>query len=433
MKVILFVAALLATFSVNAQKRKCGTADNLKEAMLHNPVVAAAVKAMETQIALEATEPLKKTRAGTITIPVVVHIIHSTGLSAGSGNNISNARVLSQIDAMQEDFQKKNSDSLPTSHPFYSATGNPKIDFVLARRNPSGASTTGIVRYTLPAPLDASAITKDDLEDEIKPQTIWDRNKYLNIWVVDFASSLSILGYAQFPNSGSANTDGVVIDYKYFGVGSGVVAPYNNGRTAVHEVGHWLGLYHIWGDDDDGNGVCNAGECSGSDNVSDTRNACERNYGAPTFPNNGGLCGNNANGDMYMNYMDYSDDFSMVMFTNGQVDRMNSFLNSVGSPRNQLLSSLGGQWPTALENQNIELAKIYPNPATSTITLVFERQNEAATFTISDLFGKVVVNTTEVASANSLHKVDISYLPAGQYLVRIQQGNNLSVSRFVKQ
>jgi hypothetical protein len=436
MKVLFFVAALLATFTVSAQKRKCGTADNLKQAMLDNPAVAAAVKAMEVQIALEDAQPIKKTRAATITIPVVVHVIHN-GVAVGTGRNISDARIFSQIDAMQEDFQKKNSDSLPTSHPFYSATGNAKIDFVLARRDPNGLTTTGIIRQTVNSPLNATKLKESEIEASVKPSTIWDRSKYLNIWVVDFdendAGTGNILGYAQFPNSGAANTDGVVIDYKYFGVGLGSVAPYNNGRTAVHEVGHWLGLYHIWGDDDDDDGVCDAGECGGTDFVTDTRNGCERNYGAPSFPNKGGQCGNDANGDMYMNYMDYSDDNAMRMFTQGQADRMNQFLNATGTPRNQLFSSLGGQWPTALQNQNIELAKIYPNPATATITLVFAKQNEAATVTVCDLFGKVVVPNTQINNTSSLHNLDISHLSVGQYVVRIQQGAQLSVSKFVKQ
>jgi len=142
------------------------------------------------------------------------------------------------------------------------------------------------------------------------------------------------LGYAQFPG-GSASTDGVVCDYQYFGTNGTATAPFNKGRTATHEVGHWLNLRHIWGDDGTG--------CTGSDQVTDTPNAAGPNYGCPAFPTV--TCSNGPNGDMFMNYMDYTDDACMFMFSSGQVSRMQA-LFATGGARASLLTSNGCSTPT---------------------------------------------------------------------------------------
>jgi hypothetical protein len=124
-----------------------------------------------------------------------------------------------------------------------------------------------------------------------------------------------LLGYAQFPG-GPAQTDGVVIRHSGFGTTGTAAAPFDRGRTATHEIGHWANLFHIWGDDGTG--------CNGTDEVADTPNQADENYGCPTFPSIS--CNNGPNGDMFMNYMDYVDDEAMVMFTAGQVSRMNATL-----------------------------------------------------------------------------------------------------------
>ncbi|MCA1682897.1 MAG: zinc metalloprotease, partial [Actinobacteria bacterium] len=147
----------------------------------------------------------------------------------------------------------------------------------------------------------------------------WPADRYLNLWVCKLSDNL--LGYAQFPG-GPAATDGVVILYSAFGTVGVAAAPFDLGRTATHEIGHFLGLRHIWGDQND---------CSGNDFVADTPRAKEANMGKPTFPHI--TCNNGPNGDMYMNYMDYVDDDTMFMFTSGQVARMNATL---AGPRKKL-------------------------------------------------------------------------------------------------
>jgi hypothetical protein len=147
----------------------------------------------------------------------------------------------------------------------------------------------------------------------------WPTDRYLNLWVCNLGSNL--LGYAQFPG-GPAATDGVVILYAAFGTQGTATAPFNKGRTATHEVGHYLNLRHIWGDRND---------CTGNDFVTDTPPAGAANFGKPKFPHI--TCNNGPDGDMFMNYMDYVDDAAMVMFTTGQVARMNATL---AGPRKKL-------------------------------------------------------------------------------------------------
>jgi hypothetical protein len=147
----------------------------------------------------------------------------------------------------------------------------------------------------------------------------WPADKYLNIWTVPRLTSPQgdLLGYAQFPG-GPPATDGVVILHSAFENIGTAAAPFNLGRTATHEIGHWLNLRHIWGDD--------GGGCSGDDFVADTPNCADHNFGKPTFPHV--TCSNGPNGDLFMNYMDYTDDDSMFMFTNGQNVRMQACLNT---------------------------------------------------------------------------------------------------------
>jgi hypothetical protein len=140
----------------------------------------------------------------------------------------------------------------------------------------------------------------------------WPSDRYLNLWVCTLAAGL--LGYAQFPG-GPRRTDGVVITSGAFGTSGTARAPFDRGRTAVHEVGHWLNLRHIWGDTED---------CSGSDFAADTPNAAGPNYGRPAFPHVS--CANGPNGDMFMNFMDYVDDAAMLLFTPQQVARMHAAL-----------------------------------------------------------------------------------------------------------
>ena len=240
-----------------------------------------------------------------LTIPVVVHVVYRTATE-----NISDAQIKSQIVALNRDYSATNPDKNNTPTVWQGLIMDSQIKFALATKDPKGKATKGITRTQTNR---QSFSTNDDVKRaSTGGVSAWPTSKYLNLWVCTLGGGL--LGYAQFPG-GPAATDGVVILNTAFGTTGTAAAPFNLGRTAVHEVGHWLNLNHIWGDTSD---------CSGTDHVGDTPNAQLPNYDTPQFPHV--TCTNGPNGDMFVNYMDYVDDKMMVMFTAGQVARMQATL-----------------------------------------------------------------------------------------------------------
>ncbi len=247
-----------------------------------------------------------------VTIPVVVHVVHRT-----AEENISDAQVASQIKALNRDYRAKNTDKRKVPADWKGLVTDANIQFALATQDPSGKKTTGITRTETKV----ASFRPDDGVKAKKTGGVdpWPTDRYLNLWVCNLGEGL--LGYAQFPG-GPAARDGVVILYTAFGTQGTAKAPYDKGRTATHEVGHFFNLRHIWGDRND---------CTGNDFVADTPPAQHANFGKPAFPHI--TCNNGPDGDMFMNYMDYVDDDAMVMFSTGQVARMNATL---AGPRKKL-------------------------------------------------------------------------------------------------
>lgn len=276
-------------------------------------------------------------RANIMTIPVVVHVVYNKNIE-----NISDDQIRSQLRVLNKDYRKLNGDVTNVPAPFKPMVADTRVEFKLACRDPSGNRTDGITRTrTKETSFDIPPEGSPPEAEKIKfsahgGQDAWDSTRYLNIWVCNLAGGL--LGYAQFP-AGPPETDGVVINHWTFGDTGSAVSPqspfgtqFNKGRTATHEIGHYLDLYHIWGDDQ-----FLSNPCSGTDNVADTPNTTAANSGKPTFPNRPNACpGTGPTGDMFMNYMDYTDDDTMYMFTIGQVVRMHAALDG---PRTSLLDS----------------------------------------------------------------------------------------------
>ncbi len=310
-----------------------------------------------------------KTAGTVITIPVVVHVIHS-GEQIGVAPNITNAQVISQIKVLNEDYRKKLGTPGYNTNP---VGADVEIQFELAKQDPNGNPTNGINRVNLGEPSWANT----DIEATVKPSTIWNPSLYMNMWSIAFTDK-TLLGYAQFPNAsglsgldtsgGSVNTDGVVSNYNVFGSiayndGTFLLdGTYNKGRTMSHEVGHWLGLIHIWGDTTCGNDYCG-----------DTPVHNDANYGCPTVIN----CDANGN-EMVENYMDYTDDACMNIFTQNQKDRITTIINNAARRKSLITSTKNVAIPLFAIDAEIKLEASVPkvfcgsvaNQTKQTITII---------------------------------------------------------------
>jgi hypothetical protein len=308
---ILFIGQL------SAQKRICGTMDYLEFSKSQDPMLEQKMQNNENILQQMILNQSENSISNIITIPVVFHIVYNN-----TNENISDLQIQSQIDILNEDFRRTNADASNTPSAFQSLAADTEIEFCLANTDPNGNSTSGITRTQTSQ---SSFSTNDGVKFSSSGGfDAWNTSEYLNFWVCDISGG--ILGYAQFPG-GTANTDGVVCDYAYVGNIGTATSPYNLGRTATHEVGHWLNLRHIWGDSNCGDDYCN-----------DTPEHSGSNYGCPNYPSTSSCNGNGSNGDMFMNYMDYTDDNCMNMFTQDQKNRM---IASINTSRSGLLTSNG--------------------------------------------------------------------------------------------
>lgn len=299
-KIILSLAVVSLLFSCNKQEdatdltasetaanRGCYSDQHLKDQLAADPTLG---KRME-EFELKAAQAIEQGRIvnGVLEIPVVVNVLYKT-----TAENISLAQIQSQIDVLNKDFNAQNSDYNTPNNPYSSVRANVGIRFVLDQV---------IRKSTTKTSWGTNDAMKKSAQGGLNPTSPTTK---MNLWVCTIGGG--ILGYAQFPG-GSSATDGVVIDSRYLGTTGTATYPFNLGRTATHEVGHWMNLRHIWGD-----ATC------GSDLVSDTPVHNTANYGVPAVGHRSTCSGTPL--EMYMNYMDYTDDRGMYMFSNGQKSRM---------------------------------------------------------------------------------------------------------------
>lgn len=384
-KIFTFCLSLLTLpFFINAQQQvqRCHTMEMDAELRARNSMES--LEDFENWMAVKvaaykASPAYTSGQRAVITVPIIFHVIHN-GDAVGASENISQAQINSQITVLNEDFRRM----LNTPGYNTNAVGaDCEIEFCPALIDPNGAVLTepGIDRRNM----GQASWTSSTADNTLKPQTIWDPTRYFNVWTVNFGgSSASLLGYAQFPstsglqglnaNGGAANTDGVVVRYSAVGRVGTVTAPYNKGRTLTHEIGHCFGLRHIWGDQSCGNDYCN-----------DTPTSDDANYGCPTGLN---TCGGAV--DMIQNYMDYTDDGCMNIFTADQKARMMAVFQS--SPRRSTLPTSNvctipftfaytGKVVDASTNQGIPNAKVFfDGPADYNVTT-----DAQGNFTIANL------------------------------------------------
>ncbi len=332
---LISIAAFCVSQNLYAQHR-CGTDEWLQQ----HPAEAAKIQAAMQPVFQANMQSAK--RQATVTIPIVVHVVYNT-----QAQNISDEQVRSQIDALNEDFRRMNADTFRTQEVFKQIAADAQIEIRLALRDPNGNPTTGITRTATSV---TSFTTSGDYVkfDSTGGKTAWDTDKYLNIWVCNFTAG-GVFGYATMPGV-TGGTDGVVIKYTAFGRTGSVQHPFNLGRTATHEIGHWLGLYHPF------LGGCsgmNASNCATEgDFICDTPPVVMENYSCKASVN---TCEETPvdKPDQIENFMDYSDDRCMNMFTQGQVAVMQTALNTL---RNGILSSPALQ-PADIVNAGIDLVE----------------------------------------------------------------------------
>lgn len=367
------------------------------------------------------------------TLPVVFHVIHN-GDGVGVSENISEAQVQSQMDVLNRNFNNANPDAakLNTTYAasnWSSIIANCGINFCLTKadRNNDSMAVPGIDRIHIDSVgLKPPPYSLEYLDDTLKPATIWDPNKFLNIWVVKEINSIdggTILGYARFPVSsglegltgqtGTAYTDGVTLVFNVVGTTGTLMTGYKKGNTASHEVGHWLGLRHIWGDYDCGEDYCD-----------DTPLQYSLTDGCPSYPKLASECdpdNTNPYGINYTNFMDYSNDNCQFMFTNDQKARMITALQNC-------------PFRVSLVSQSCEIKKItmsdsitvFPNPTDGKVEI-------AATSPIRDvkvynLLGEIVAYKNETDRDLT---IDLTGFTNGIYFVKVESGSYKKVQKII--
>jgi PKD repeat protein len=382
--------------NANSEITRCSTHEKYKECLNADPSLAQKRKLMEEQTQKWINENQEKNKTqSVITIPVVAHVVYRT-----SSQNISDAQIQSQIDVLNADYRKLNADTSNTPSAFAQYAADVEFEFCLATTDPNGASTTGITRTQ--TSIQDIGSTNDYYYTSLGGDDIWDRDKYMNIWICEISGGT--LGYAYLPGTAGADYDGIVIHPEYFGTTGTVSSPYHLGRTATHEVGHWFNLEHIWGDDN--------GACSGSDQVSDTPDQADMSYGCNTFPTTD-ACTATSPGIMFMNYMDYSDDDCMNMFTDGQASRM---LSAINLYRSGLISSNG------CDNSSVLAAKFSASSTNiaSGSSIDFTDQSSGSPTSWNWIF-----SGASPSSSTSQNPSGITYSTSGSYDVTLVISNGV--------
>jgi len=390
---------------------RCGADQYLQMNINSNPNIVNEMQAIEEYtLRWMATHDNPASLRETITIPVVVHVVWKN-----EEENISLAQIESQIDILNKDFRKLNIELPNVPNEFQDRIADVELEFCLASKAPNGQITNGIT-YTQ-TNINSIGDTDAVMFSNMGGDDSWGRDKYLNIWVAKLSSG--IFGRATRPGEAtSPEVDGVVIDPRYFG-SEGLAAenaPFNLGRTATHEVGHYFNLQHPWGPED--------GICSEDDGVDDTPKQGWSHSGCPSHPQQS--CSTD---DLFMNFMEYVHDSCLMMFTEGQKLRMRSTLMP-GGFRATLTDSDGCQIVSTTNLLPKNSFELFPNPANNQVQLNFKNTfSSEINISIIDLLGKQIYQTELSHTQN--HIIPTQHLENGIYLIRLETTEGFLVKKLL--
>jgi hypothetical protein len=442
MKKILFLSGILAmTLSASFAQRHCGYEKMLERAMQNDPSFAQQIKERREERRLQIQEAVARGEhtfaksSATPTIPVVIHfVLKQSQIDQIGGTAGLQQRVVSQLAALNEDFNRQNADSTLIPAAFKPLFGNLNIRFGLARRTPGGQSTPGYEVKVITG--DGFGSQWDGYADAKHLSSgganAWDATKYLNIWVINPTDNQTILGICIPPGNGPQDELGVVINYRNFGrrtSSSDYYSPstIDKGRTLTHEVGHYFELWHIWGDD--------GGGCPGTggtdDDISDTPPQSTQTYSfpQPVYPKTDN-CSPGAPGIMFMNFMDYVDDADMQMFTKQQAIAANLSLNNNSISLTQHPELL--EWPTDVSIVEQEHPfSIAPNPSNGKFSLNFTgTTNSLQSITVINVTGQKVQEVKGGANT-AIYNFDISGISKGVYFVQCRFDEGIVTRKIV--
>ncbi|MBI3512098.1 MAG: T9SS type A sorting domain-containing protein [Bacteroidetes bacterium] len=412
--------ATMISHQNSSQQERCGIMQNETYLEQQDPNRAGMRASFEQNLqSYIAAHPGLENSRSVMTIPVVVHLVYKT-----AAQNISDGQIQSQITVLNQDWTRTNPDASNTPAVWTSIAANIGVNFCLATVDPSGNSTTGIERRN-------TTITSFSQNNNVKHFSsggldIWDPNNYLNIWVCNLGAGL--LGYGEFPLVNTTSTFGVVIHYSVFGSSaiypSGTyLAGYDLGRTTTHEFSHCFDLLHIWGDD--------GGACTGNDYCMDTPNQADATFGSPSGVVTD-ACSPSSPGIMYENYMDYSDDAVMNLFTNNQKTRILAVLNT--APYNTLQLSNRCGTVAVQELSMLGAFSVHPNPSNGKFTISFSNSNFSdIDIHVLNVVGQEVFNEHLDALNNNEVDIDLTGNADGVYFIQVSDKKDKVTRKIVVQ